>query len=166
MLHFTSSAAILFTSRSEFLASYTLWFTHLANCSSVRAVLTEPIWSSKASSSWKRKSKERQITCQELNISFSQAPRIFNSNNNNGANMLKVIPHMTYCRYPISYLRAHRANQGHLRADLFLAPAVAAIFYSEYISVQKLVKGEKKWTSDKRTNLISQFIIMFNPIQC
>jgi hypothetical protein len=42
--------------------------------------------------------------------------------------MLKVIPHMTYCQYPISYLRAHRANQGHLRADLFLAPAVAAIF--------------------------------------
>ena len=46
----------------------------------------------------------------------------------NGANMLKVIPHTTYCQYPISYLGADHAVQGHLEADWFPAPAIAAIF--------------------------------------
>ena len=58
--------------------------------------------------------------------------------------MLKVIPHMTYCRYPISYLRADRANQGHLRADQFLAPAVATIFLFRIYLSAKVGKGENK----------------------
>jgi hypothetical protein len=50
--------------------------------------------------------------------------------------MLKVIPHTTYCQYPISYLGADHAVQGHLEAGWFRAPAIAAIFCSENILLQ------------------------------